>query len=99
MHAVVNQLHFKAPIDIEVFVAAERDLRDAMQSIPGFAGLNIVHTTDTDAVLLIFADSAETLDRLATEVGSPWMREHVVPLLAGPPQRSVGAVVATIPSR
>jgi hypothetical protein len=40
------------------------------------------------------ADSPETLERIATDIGSPWMRANVVPLLAGPPQRSVGPVLA-----
>ncbi len=46
-------------------------------------------------MLLILADTTETLDRLTTEVGSPWMMEHVVPLLSGPPERHIGPVVAT----
>jgi hypothetical protein len=35
------------------------------------------------------------IDRIATEVGSPWMREHVVPLLDGPPQRHIGPSLAS----
>jgi hypothetical protein len=96
MHAVVNILHFSDPIEPALFAAAERDLRQQMQMIQGFAGLRVVQTADTEAILLILADSAETLDRLATEVGSPWMRANVVPLLAGPPERHLGPIIATI---
>jgi hypothetical protein len=46
-------------------------------------------------VLLITGDDAAVLDRVATEVGTPWMREHVVPLLAEPPDRHLGPVIAS----
>ena len=91
MHSVVNTLTFREPIDPGLLPGAEL-LVPAMRAIDGFAGLQIVQTTDTEAVLVITADSPATLDRIATEVGSPWMVEHVVPLLAGPPDRKVGAV-------
>ena len=38
--------------------------------------------------------SAEDADRVATDVGGPWMRERILPLLARGPQRSVGEVIA-----
>jgi hypothetical protein len=94
MHAVVNTLTFRDPIDPGLFPGAE-SLLSAMRSIDGFAGVQIVQTTETEAVLIITADSPATLDRIATEVGSPWMVEHVVPLLAGPPDRKIGTVAVS----
>ena len=32
---------------------------------------------------------------MAREVGGPWMREHIRPLLAGDTARSVGEVIAS----
>lgn len=96
MHAVVNFLTFAEPIDPELFPSAERDLAAPMQAIPGFEGMKVVQTSETEAILLIFGDSGETLNRIATEVGSPWMVANVVPKLAGPPQRHLGAIVANI---
>jgi hypothetical protein len=46
-------------------------------------------------ILIITGDTPEVLDRVASEVGSPWMVEHVVPLLASPPERHIGSLVAT----
>jgi hypothetical protein len=46
-------------------------------------------------IVLIFGDSVEVLDQIATEIGSPWMREHVVPFLDGPPQRYIGTSIAS----
>jgi len=33
-------------------------------------------------------------DRVAQDVGGPWMRQHILPLLARGPERSAGEVVA-----
>ncbi len=95
MAAVVNHLRFRDPVDPALFAAAEAELAPLMGEVEGFEGLYVVQTSDHDVILLIFADTVETLDRLATDVGSPWMVEHIVPLLDGPPQRHIGPVIAT----
>jgi hypothetical protein len=41
--------------------------------------------------------TAEDADRIAREVGGPWMREHIRPLLARDTERSVGEVIASAP--
>ena len=41
--------------------------------------------------------TAEDADRIAREVGGPWMREHIRPLLAGDTERNVGEVIASAP--
>lgn len=95
MHAVVNQLHFADDIDPAVFAEARADLVPQMQEIDGFEGFHVIQTSGKDAILVILADCAETLDRIATEVGSPWMRANVVPLLASPPDRQLGPIIAS----
>ena len=44
-------------------------------------------------IVLGFPDTA-TEERIKSEIGGPWMREQVIPLLAGPPERTSGEVVA-----
>ena len=39
--------------------------------------------------------SAEDANRIARDVGGPWMRENITPLLAGDTERSVGKVIAS----
>jgi hypothetical protein len=39
--------------------------------------------------------TAEDADRVAREVGGPWMREHIGSLLAEDTGRSVGEVIAS----
>ncbi len=92
MAAVVNILTFRDPVDPSVFDGVVPVIA-RMREIEGFEDLHIVHTGEREVVLIIFADTTETLDRLATEVGSPWMMEHVVPLLAAPPHRRLGPVI------
>jgi hypothetical protein len=58
-------------------------------------GRPVVQTSDHDVILIILGTTEEVLDRLATEVGSPWMVANVVPLLSGPPERHIGPVIAS----
>ena len=47
------------------------------------------------AMLVLGFPDAETEERIKSEIGGPWMREHVVPLLDAPPERWSGEVVAS----
>lgn len=96
MHAVINHLRFAGPVDDDLFDRAERELADACRGVEGFRRFAAVETAEDHVVLVIEADDAATLDRLAQAVGNSWMSEHVAPLLAGPPERSIGEVVAEI---
>jgi hypothetical protein len=93
--AVVNHLHFKQPVDPEVFSTAERDLTPLMKEIEGFGAFHVVQVGEDHAILIILGDTPDSLNRVATEVGSPWMSAHIVPLLATPPERHIGPVVAS----
>lgn len=94
--AVVNHLHFTDPVDPALFERGTTELGDAMRGVDGFEAFHVVRTGEREVILVILADTAETLDRIATEVGSPWMREHVVPLLAGPPERHIGPALLSV---
>lgn len=93
MHVVVNHLHFRDPVADELLGT----IQDAVGLVVESGGLaaRVLRVDDTHLVLLLEFSSAEEADRIAREVGGPWMREHVVPLLARPTERSVGEVVAS----
>jgi hypothetical protein len=93
--AVVNHLHFREPPDPDLFARAEQEVVPRAREIDGFRGLHVVQVAPDHFILIISGDTPEVLDRVASEVGSPWMVEHVVPLLASPPERHVGPLVAT----
>lgn len=95
MAAVVNHLHFKDAVDTELFARAERELIPQMRAIDGFQDFFVVQTSDTDVILVILGDEVDVLNRLATEVGSPWIVAHIAPLLAAPPERHIGPTIAS----
>jgi hypothetical protein len=66
-----------------------------MRAVKGFRGLEVIQTSEYDVILVILGENVEVLDQIATEIGSPWMRENVVPLLAGPPDRHIGPSIVS----
>jgi hypothetical protein len=93
--AVINHLHFREAPDTDLFARAEREVVPEARVTEGIHGLHIVQVTPDHFILVILGDDADVLDRFAVKVGSPWMMEHVVPLLASPPERHLGRLVAT----
>lgn len=92
---VINHLHFREAPDPDLFTRAEKEVVPGARAIEGFRSLHVVQVAPDHFVLIITGDTPEVLDRVATEVGSPWMLTNVVPLLASRPERHVGPVVAT----
>ena len=92
MTVVVNHLHFRDPLTDDTVLAC----RDVVQRIEeaGATAAQVVRVDDTRLVLILEFASAADADRVAQEVGGPWMREHILPLLARGPERSVGEVIA-----
>lgn len=92
---VVNHLHFREPPDPDLFARAEQEVAPQARAIEGFREFHIVEAAPDHFILIITGDSPAVLDRVATEVGSSWMTANVAPLLASPPERHLGPVVAT----
>ena len=92
MRVAVNHLTFRDPIPDGLIDTA----KDALPAVVEAGGLaaHLVRVDETHAMLVLVFPDAETEERVKTEVGGPWMREHVLPLLAGPTERSSGEVVA-----
>lgn len=93
VHAVVNHLRFAKPLSPETVETIRRDavplVRDA-----GALGLYVVAPEDDHLILVILFADAEAANEAAKTVGGPWMREHIVPLLGAPTERSLGEVLA-----
>jgi hypothetical protein len=96
MHAVINTLRFKDSVDPALFERAERELAAQMRALPGFQAFRVVQIADDQVMLVIFADTAETLDRMAGQLGNSWMGANVVPLLDGTPERRIGPIIASV---
>jgi hypothetical protein len=93
MRAVVSRIELKEPIpDAELDMTG---LEDQARAIEGFGSIQIVRI-DNELVLIITGDDDDAIDRIRDQVGNAWMREHVIPRAAGPPDRRVGDLVASI---
>lgn len=93
MHVVVNHLRLREPVPAETVEAAREAMRLVVAA--GALAARLAQVDDTHLILILEFATAEDADRIAREVGGPWMREHIRPLLAGDTERSVGEVIAS----
>ena len=93
MHVVINHLRLREPIADATVQAA----REGMQLVvdAGALAARVAKVDERHLILLLEFATAEDADRIAREVGGPWMRENIRPLLAGDTERSVGEVIAS----
>jgi hypothetical protein len=71
--------------------------QDAVRGVVDAGGraAHVAKVDDRHLVLILVFDSPEDATRVAREVGGPWMRENIVPLLARDTERSVGEIIAS----
>ena len=93
MHVVVNHLRLREPVG-EVTIRAAQEAVGQVVAAGGLVA-RLLRVDNTHLILVLDFASAEDADRIAREVGGPWMREHMVPLLASETERSVGEVIAS----
>lgn len=93
MHVVVNHLLLREPVGEETMRAAHEGVRVVVGA--GALAARVAKVDEKHLILILDFASAEDADRVAREVGGPWMREHIAPLLARDTERSVGDVIAS----
>jgi hypothetical protein len=81
------------PLDDSIVERMNSELMSDMAKMPGFADALCVHVADDGIVVVVLCDSAEALERVHQEVGSPWVGQNLTPYLAST-DRKVGAVIA-----
>jgi hypothetical protein len=96
MHAVVNHMKLSRPLDDDIIRRMNSEFMPAISAMPGVADALCVHVADDGIVVVVICESAESLQRVHHEVGSPWVRENLTPYLAGT-DRKVGPVIARPP--
>jgi len=89
----VNHLHLGEPLPPETFATFGEAGRTLIEA--GMISFHLARVDDTHLILVLFFPTAEDADRVAKEVGGPWMREPVVAYLASPTERSVGEVLVS----
>ena len=93
MHVVVNHLRLREPVSTETVEAARQGMRLVVDA--GALAARVAKVDETHLILILEFSTAEDAARIAREVGGPWMREHITPLLAGDTDRSVAEVIAS----
>jgi hypothetical protein len=93
VHVVINHLRLRDPVTDETVQAA----REGMQLVvdAGALAARVAKVDEGHLILVLEFATGEDADRVAREVGGPWMRENIRPLLAGETERSVGEVIAS----
>ena len=93
MHVVVNHLRLREPVTDAIVKALHSGVRLAVEA--GALAARVAKVDETHLILILEFARPGDADRMAREVGGPWMREHIRPLLAGDTERSVGEVIAS----
>ncbi|HEY2354693.1 MAG TPA: hypothetical protein VGH79_07345 [Gaiellaceae bacterium] len=93
VHVVVNHLRLRDPLTEETVQACREGVRLVLEA--GGSRGQVVKVDERHLILILEFSSAEEANRIAREVGGPWMREHIVPLLAGDTERHLGEVIAS----
>ncbi|HEX2587745.1 MAG TPA: hypothetical protein VHL51_05730 [Gaiellales bacterium] len=93
MFGVVNRLTFREPIDDELVARFDIAMVRIRESACRWA--HVVQTGEREVHLVILFDSEEQAAEVTEKVGSPLMRELIVPLLDGPTDRRTGPVIAS----
>lgn len=93
MHVVVNHLHLRDPMPPDLAEKAHDAVRGVVNA--GGRAAHVAKVDDRHLVLILVFDSREDAARVARDVGGPWMRENIVPLLARDTERSVGEIIAS----
>jgi phage gp29-like protein len=92
VHVVVNHLHLREPLTEPTVRAAEAVLQRVVDA--GALAAQLAKVDETHLILVLTFPGQEDADRVARDVGGPWMREHIAPLLARATDRSVAKVIA-----
>jgi len=93
VHVVINHLRLREPVPEATVEAARKGMQLVVDA--GALAARVAQVDETHLILILEFSTAEDADRIALEVGGPWMRENIRPLLAGDTERSVGEVIAS----
>jgi hypothetical protein len=93
VHVVINHLRLRDSVADATVESLRKGVQLAVDA--GALAARVAKVDETHLILILEFSSAEDADRMAREVGGPWMREHIRPLLAGDTERSVGEVIAS----
>jgi hypothetical protein len=93
LHVVINHVRLREPVPAATVEAAQEGMQLVVDA--GALAARVAKVDDTHLILILEFSTAADAERIAREVGGPWMREHIRPLLASETERSIGEVIAS----
>ena len=93
VHIVISHIRLRDPVADATLNAASEGVQLVVDA--GALVARLAKVDETHLILILEFASAEDANRIARDVGGPWMRENITPLLAGDTERSVGKVIAS----
>jgi hypothetical protein len=93
LHVVINHLRLREPVTDATVEAARTGTQLMVDA--GALAARVAKVDETHLILILEFSTAEDAGRIAREVGGPWMRENITPLLADGTERSVAEVIAS----
>ena len=93
MHVVINHLRLRDPVEEATSRALSEGVKLCVDA--GALAARVAQVDERHLILILEFTSAEDANRIARDVGGPWMRENITPLLAGDTERSLGHIVAS----
>jgi hypothetical protein len=93
VYVVINHLRLREPVSDATAQAARKGMQLVVDA--GALAARVAKVDETHLILILEFSTGEDADRIARDVGGPWMRENIRPLLAGDTERSVGEVIAS----
>jgi hypothetical protein len=93
LHVVINHLRLREPVADATVEAVRKGVQLAVDA--GAMAARVAKVDERHLILILEFSTAEEADRMAREVGGPWMRENIRPLLAGDTERSLDEVIAS----
>ena len=93
LHIVINHLRLREPVPDATIEAARKGMQLVVDA--GALAAHVAKVDERHLILILEFSTAEDADRIARDVGGPWMRENIRPLLAGDTDRSVAEVIAS----
>jgi hypothetical protein len=91
---LVNHHRLLEPIPESAYAALTArfaEMRDL-----GLRTFQIVKVADDHVILVAVFDSAEAADAVSDAIGSPWLREYVIPRLSSPTEQSFGEATCSL---
>ncbi|HEV2591030.1 MAG TPA: hypothetical protein VGU02_03965 [Gaiellaceae bacterium] len=94
MFTLVNHHRLREPIPAAAYEALSGRF-DEMREL-GLQTLQVISVADDHVILIAVFESGDAADRVSELIGSPWLREHVIPRLSSPTEQSFGEALCSL---